>query len=97
MKQERRFPVLFSTSHDMRRMIALGWNLADVPWDFVAKHRDQCQWNHSQTPERLAERGGLGICEMLAVVTHRPWPGRADTEDDVRELLALLKVWEANQ
>ena len=45
----------------------------DVPWALVARHVVQAQRNHSQTLERLAERGGLGPSELVAVIEDRPW------------------------
>jgi hypothetical protein len=35
-----------------------------VPWEFVEKFREQAEYNHDQTLERLAERGGLAPEEM---------------------------------
>jgi hypothetical protein len=40
-----------------------------VPWGFVARHERQCLRNHDQGASRLAERGGLGVREMISVVT----------------------------
>ena len=40
----------------------------DVPWEVMAPHASQCQRNHSQSLERLAERGGLEGSEAWAVV-----------------------------
>ena len=37
---------------------------ATVPWEFVETFRKQAESNHSQTLERLAERGGLAPNEM---------------------------------
>lgn len=39
-----------------------------VPWDVMAPHEHQAQRNHSQTLQRLAERGGLGTGEAWCVV-----------------------------
>ena len=30
-----------------------------IPWSVIAPHEAQCQKNHGQSLERLAERGGL--------------------------------------
>lgn len=46
---------------------------AFVPWGMIVEKRDICIRNHSQTPERLAERGGLGVREMLAVLENKHW------------------------
>ena len=37
-----------------------------VPWTFVEKFRAQAEYNHDQTLEQLAERGGLAPDEMYA-------------------------------
>jgi hypothetical protein len=37
-------------------------------WAFIEPHRVTCQRYHTQTVERLAERGGLSPKEMLAVI-----------------------------
>lgn len=35
-----------------------------VPWCWVESFAAQLQRNHSQTVQRLAERGGLNACEL---------------------------------
>jgi hypothetical protein len=40
-----------------------------VPFDLVKRHERQAMENHSQTVERLAERGGLSWFELLMVLT----------------------------
>lgn len=65
MAGDRMFPVLLQ-SHE-KVLLAAGCPRS-VPWDFVARHDQQCRRNHDQTAERLAERGGLGVLEMCAVV-----------------------------
>lgn len=61
----------------------------DVPWDFVADHRERCLKNHGQTPERLAERGGLAPCEMVAVILERRWTNMEPAKS-VEQLKVLL-------
>ena len=51
-----------------------------VPWKLVAAHTKQCSVNHSQSVERLAERGGLCASELAAVLEDRPWRSMADAE-----------------
>lgn len=83
----RKFPVLMGA--DSQKLRALGCP-ASVPWDFIADNARQCEHNHSQTPEQLAERGGLGPDEMCAVVEGRRWRKMTDEEccRRLRELLA---------
>ena len=61
-----------------------------VPWDFVAAHERQAQRNHYQTLKRLAERGGLSWCELLAVVEDRKWTAipTAEARERVQAMLA---------
>lgn len=51
-----------------------------VPMDFVEPHEQQAQRNHSQSLKRLAERGGLSPCELLAVIEDRDWRKIGDAE-----------------
>jgi hypothetical protein len=51
-----------------------------IPWSMIEPYDTQAQINHGgQTLERLAQRGGLGPTEALAVLTDRRW-------QEVREL-----------
>lgn len=64
----------------------------EVPLELVAPHEEQACRNHGQSLKRLAERGGLGPKELLAVLHDREWPwvrgiGLAST---VRALNAIL-------
>jgi hypothetical protein len=65
---DRRFPILTSA-----RIVGFP---ESVPWSFVEPHRKRAMKNHSQTLERLAERGGLGWAELLDVVTDKAWDFR---------------------
>lgn len=61
----RRFPIL-STD---RRKCGLEW----IPWDMLSPHAAQATRNHGQTLERLAQRGGLGVSEAIAILQDQPW------------------------
>lgn len=54
--------------------------------------RDRCERNHRQTPERLAERGGLVWSEAAAIIENRKWQmmDPAEAEKIVRDAAALL-------
>lgn len=39
-----------------------------VPWDLVKEHERQAERNHSQSLDRLAERGGLSPKELWCVI-----------------------------
>lgn len=51
-----------------------------VPAMFVYAHKRQCDRNHGQTVDRLAERGGLSWCELFAVLHNVRW--RSMNEQD---------------
>jgi hypothetical protein len=43
-----------------------------VPWYMVEDHARQVQYNHDQSVQRLAERGGLNPIELYLVLHDRP-------------------------
>lgn len=53
-----------------------------VPWEVMAPHAKQCEANHYQTLERIAERGGLGSGEAWCVVNDIKCPWDKETWDD---------------
>lgn len=66
---------------------------ARIPWHIIAGHESQCQKNHYQTLERIAQRGGFSPAEALAVIENRPWH-RMDPQaavDRLNELVALAE------
>lgn len=77
--KERRFPILQGGP--------------SIPWRLIEPHGRQALANHSQTLERLAERGGLGPCEALAVLEDRPW--RLMDPDVAHDLLSAYAGWVA--
>ena len=44
-----------------------------IPWSMISPHEVQCQKNHSQSIQRLSERGGLSPSEVLAVLDDESW------------------------
>ncbi len=89
IEQAGTFPVLWQGDRRyILRLRELHCPVA-VPWDFVAAHAAQCIKNHDQSPTRLAERGGLGPSEMIAVVEDRPFRSMC-VEDGVAGLIELL-------
>ena len=68
---ERAFPMLI-TGEERRRHAGVAFPRY-VPWMLLAPHEEWARNNHSQTLERLAERGGLGPDEMMAILEHRRW------------------------
>ena len=67
---------------------------ATIPWGVIASHAAQAKRNHYQTLERLAERGGLGWSELIAVLENREW--RWDDHAKAK-VLALVEKWNAQQ
>lgn len=64
---------------------------SEIPWAIVANYGESAMRNHDQTLERLAERGGLSPCELIAVLEQRQW--RKMTPDEVRStLLPILSA-----
>lgn len=63
-----------------------------VPLAMVLPHDKQAQRNHSQTLHRLAERGGLSACELVAVLEDRDWRPMPEHE----AWLALFKLHAAS-
>lgn len=61
-----------------------------IPLDIVKSHEKQAIRNHSQTLERLAERGGLGWVEILFVLEDKNY----DFHTKLTEMSARIKVLE---
>ena len=66
----RRFPIIVPCD---RRGLEIAGCPRSVPWSLVEPHRAQAEANHSQTLERLAERGGLSPSELHAIMHRRRW------------------------
>jgi hypothetical protein len=43
-------------------------------------NEEWAQKNHYQTLTRLAERGGLSLCEAAAIIQRRPWRQMSDAD-----------------
>ena len=67
---ERKFPIIVPRDDKGRDIKNCP---RSVPWSLVEPHRAQAMSNHSQTLERLAERGGLSPDELHAVVHDQRW------------------------
>lgn len=50
-------------------------HVSTIPWALIEPHRKQAYANHSQTLERLNERGGLGVEELWCVMHDKPLSG----------------------
>lgn len=65
-----------------------------VPWEMILPHEKQALRNHSQTIQRLAERGGLSACEAVAVLEDREY-SRLTLAVANEELCRHLRNWMA--
>jgi hypothetical protein len=68
-----------------------------IPWEMIRPHNGQCMANHGgQTLERIAQRGGLGRCEAIAVLADQKWtPIDADIADE--KLKAMVEEYQSKQ
>lgn len=64
---DNRFPIMG---------LKYGAKFGYVPMDFMQRFAERCRLNHSQTVERLRERGGLDAQEAMAVVQNVAWHNR---------------------
>lgn len=94
------FPILFS--YKIKEEIAAvrdanGTSVViALPWLMVKEHEPQALRNHSQTVQRLAERGGLSAPEMCAVLENRPYQTMGYPQAHAR-LKQLLSEWTAER
>jgi len=67
-----------------------------IPWELLAPHEAQAINNHAQTLERLAERGGLDVCEAVAIIEDMRFMdrwgiGKNNGRDQTREAIEILE------
>jgi hypothetical protein len=88
----------YRAEDDLRQLRRAGVTtlVVQVPWAMVEPHQRQAKINHGQTLERLAERGGLGPDEMMALLEDRPHH-RMSAADANQQLLAKLREHEEAQ
>ena len=90
------FPVLWQGDRKYLKRLAELKCPKHVPWDFIAAHEKQCLSNHGQTPQRLADRGGLSPAEMVGVVEGLSWNDicRMPVDEEVGRLRTLLNMYD---
>src|SRR5277367_4394172 len=71
---DRMFPVLWQGDRAYLARLAELECPREIEWAIVEQYREACLRNHSQTPERLAERGGLSPAEREAGISSQPSP-----------------------
>ena len=60
-----------------------------LPFWIFRKRHERCLLNHDQTPQRLAERGGLGLEEIWFIIEDRRWSSK-----EARELSDLFESFD---
>ena len=91
----RTFPVLLDYQ-ERKMLVELGCPQA-VPWSVVAPFQERAQLNHDQTLERLAERGGLGVSELLSLLCDQRLDFNRTERASLPRLLELLDSAEAGE
>lgn len=71
--------------------------LKEIPWAMIAPHDAQARSNHSQSLERLAQRGGLAACEALDILEGRRWGSAKPCVENDAYLVRLVEAWNAAQ
>jgi hypothetical protein len=69
---------------------------SSVPWEFVAPFEAGAQRNHSQSLARLAERGGLSVYELLAIIENTRWKA-VPPQEAVAKLKGYLSEFESKR
>lgn len=61
-----------------------------VPWSLIAPYESQARENHGQSLKRLAERGGLSMCEAMAIMSCVPYRNRPIAKPTVEDWLGFI-------
>lgn len=77
--------------------IMSGKLLKAIPWAMIAPHDAQAESNHSQSLERLAQRGGLAPSEALDILQGRRWGSAKACDENEQFLLRLVAFWLQSQ
>lgn len=86
----RQFPVMISfPGNPWKGNPALDECPTEFDFRIIAGHEKQALRNHSQTLDRLAQRGGLTPDEIMAVLENRDWRNM-DISDAVHQLNEYL-------
>ena len=98
---EKTFPILCSGYRNREEFTALRaadvlFYVVGIPWEMIRPHEAQAQNNHSQSLNRLAERGGLGADEALAVLGDRRWRSMSVAQAHA-DLAQMVSEWKASQ
>lgn len=82
--------------HSYNKLIKTYQNCpASVPFELL--HESQAKANHSQTLQRLAERGGLYPSEMIAVIAKRPYIHGQDIGKCIEAINIHIAIYNSKQ
>lgn len=71
--------------------------LAEVPFAMLVPHEQQALFNHRQSLDRLASRGGLSAVEALDIIEGRRWASSSPGIDTEQRLINKVRAWRAAQ
>lgn len=66
-----------------------------IPWAIIAPWESQAQRNHGQSLQQLADRGGLGVLEVIDVLTGQRY-GTTNPGGENEKLLQIIRDRSAN-
>lgn len=69
--------------------------MSEIPWAMISPHERQAQINHGQSLERLAQRGGLGASEAIAIIEGRRWRDVKPCVENEVYLVNKVREWRA--
>lgn len=67
--------------------------MSEIPFAMLVPHAAQALTNHSQSLDRLAQRGGLGVSEAIAILEDRPWGSVANCIENERYLINKVRKY----
>lgn len=67
-----------------------GKSIKSIPMALLQPYEEQTLRNHSQSLQRLAERGGMDPCEILGIVQGLRWSQLKPHPDDEANLIAWV-------
>lgn len=71
-----------------------GVRIHSISMAVLVPHEAQARTNHDQSLQRIAERGGLSLCEAVAILEDRPWCRMNDREAEAA-LIQMCREWKA--
>ncbi|WP_062390790.1 hypothetical protein [Pseudomonas abietaniphila] len=73
-----------------------GVNIKQVPMQLLRPYEEQALRNHSQSLQRLAERGGMNACEILGIIRGLRWSQLKHHPDDEANLIKWVAAQTLN-